>query len=306
MYYLVDGSHLLHRIRFTPQAELKTVDGRPSGLVHGFLKSLIKISKDTSRQCKIIVAWDKSGSKFRTKLFSEYKASRYTNMSDEDRKKLEEYNQGRAILIDLLTALEIPNIWIHGVEGDDIITYLSMVNLGDQKIILSDDTDLLMLVNDSTKVYRPVKGEWYDKERYISEYELDPERYYEQSVMILSMTGTHNDVPGIKGIGPKTALQISRFLLRGEPVPDTSAKFKKFNEQIETYHRNLKLVDMKYSLDTDLGDGTIRQLIDDSIRKFRTSPCKFDFIQVVSTMKDLELKQCINDLVYLQDIGAKL
>ena len=206
--YLVDGSHLLHRISFTPMGALTTSDGKPSGVVHGFLQSLITIRKKTKNASKFIVCWDKSGSVFRTKLCPTYKGSRYTDLSDEDREHRAKYNEGRTLVQEMLGSFCIPSISIHGVEADDIIAYLSKMDLGDRKVIFSDDSDLTMLVNDSTDCYKGMKKKYITKEIYAKEQDLDPEKYFEQMVDILAITGTHNDVIGIKGLGFKTAHQI--------------------------------------------------------------------------------------------------
>lgn len=302
MIYLVDGSHLLHRIRHTPQALLTTKDGKPSGLVFGFLRSLAKIRRESKNTAQLVVAWDKTSSEFRTKLFPDYKKGRYSNMSDEDRQKLVNYNEGRKILINLLGHLRIPTISMHGVEADDIIGFLSLIPYGEPKVILSDDKDLLQLITDDTSVYRPVSKQFVDKATFISKYGLNPDNYRKHFIMIRAIVGDKSDcIPGIKGIGEKTALTITRKLLKGEELGD-SARAKAFREHTELFELNCKLMDIFHVFrETDLPNqikAHLRQ--SDSVDQ-----TDYNFLDTVNAYKDLEFKESMNDLRYLENSGLK-
>lgn len=302
MIYLVDGSHLLHRVRHTPQAELTTTDGRPSGLVHGFIRSLARISRLSGHNSKFIVCWDKSSSSFRQSIVPGYKEDRHTEVTDEDRKHLQLYNEGRSLIMNILGLFRIPTIQIHGIEADDIIAFCSRIDYGMEKVILSEDTDLLQLLNETTKMYRPVMDKWFDVAAVVSEQGLDPVHWRKQIIMIQSMTGTHNNVPGIKGIGFVTGRKISRKLLKGEEIKPDSVKMRAFLENQDVYLRNLQAVDLLWSLDhTPIG--TSIQVEMAHVQSLNSAP--YNFLDVLTAFKDLELVQAATDIRHLEGSGLQ-
>ena len=302
--YLVDGSHLLHRILHTPLGDFDTRDGRPSGYVHGFLQSLISIRRRSGKGIKYIVAWDKSSSKFRTEIYPQYKEGRYSIITEEDKYRHDRYTSGRKLLIDVLEQLGIPNIQVHGIEGDDIIAFLSRFDLGDRKVVYSDDSDLTMLVKDDTDCYKGMKHQYLTMADYTKELGLHETLYYAEMINILAITGTHNGVPGVKGLGFKTAQKIVKLRLEGEPVPTKGKKFQMYHENIELYKRNLKLIDFFYALDNC---PTMRKDIYSVFKTVcSTERSSLTFIQKVAILQDLELYQCIEGLSYLNDSGYRL
>ena len=305
MIYLIDASHLLHRIKHTPLAELFDSEGRPTGMVFGFFNSLCKIRRDTGNTARFVICWDKTTSSFRTEMYEEYKADRSardSNISDEDRQKLAEYNEARMLIIELSNLLQIPTFQIHGVEADDIIGHFARKDLGERKVILSEDSDLFQLLNDSTDQYCPVNGKYVTQYSFVDEQGLHADKFREQYIMILAMTGTHNNVTGIKGIGFKTARKISEFLINGEEVPATSTKNKLFLTNQEIYHRNVKLVDIYHVLDTHNVSTMIKAEV--TSRSCLGAP-EYLFFDVMEYLKDLELNKIIDNLVTLENSGYK-
>jgi len=303
MIYLVDGSHLLHRMKHVPGlCDLSDSRGRPTGMVMGFLNSLIKIRRDSKSTAEFVICWDKASSAYRTKMYTEYKGDRYSELTDEDRTRLAQYNEARLLVIDVCGLLQIPTIQIHGVEADDIIGHFSRKKMPKRKVILSEDSDLYQLLNDDTDQYCPVKGKLLTKNSFIEEYSLIPEKFREQYIMILSMTGTHNNVEGIKGIGSVTARKISEILLNGGEITPTSAKNKSFLEHRSEYERNIKLVDIYHGLDNE-GIGV---MIDAEVTsKSCLGALSYNFLGTVDYLRDLELNRVIQNICYLENSGYR-
>ena len=303
MIYLVDASHLLHRVIYTPQSQLTSSDGRPSGLVHGFLRSLAKIRRDTGHTAKFVICWDKSSSAYRQTVVPGYKGDRHTDQTDEDRKHLEMFNEGRKLLMNILGLFRIPTIQIHGVEADDIIAYLTRVNYGGEtKVILSEDTDLFQLLQEDVKMYRPVRGEWWDISTLVEKKKLEADHWRKQNVMMQAMMGTHNNVSGIKGIGEVNAQRLSRLLVKNEEIKAKGKKNCLFLENQDTYLRNLKVVDLYWVLDhTDVG----RQIHVEIQHVQSLNQAPYNFMDILSEFKSLELVKASSDIRHLEGSGLE-
>ena len=201
---LVDGNSIMNRAFYGIMSTkmLTTSDGTYTNAVYGFLAILFKIEEDLNPDY-IAVAFDLKGTTKRHEMYEGYKANRH-GMPDE-------LAQQMPIIKDVLRAMNIKIIEKQGYEGDDILGTLSKraENEGIDVTILSGDRDTFQLVDDSTKVYFTKKGTSDLKimgvKELKDEYGVTPKEFID----LKSLQGDSSDnIPGVAGIGPKTATEL--------------------------------------------------------------------------------------------------
>ncbi len=204
---LIDGHALAFRMFFAlERTSMQTTEHVPTWAVFGFFKTIFdmlkgKMSKDKP-DC-IAVAFDVSKQTFRLEKYPEYKANRLT-MPDDLRPQL-------GLIMEGLKALNIPIYTKEGFEGDDLIGTLATraKALGHKTYILTGDKDSFQLIDDEgfIKVLIPSKGEIveYGKDEVFEKLGVYPN----QVIDYKALSGdTSDNIPGIKGIGPKTAQSL--------------------------------------------------------------------------------------------------
>lgn len=192
---LIDGNSILNRAYYAIPP-LNDKQGRNVNAVYGFTNILLKVISDY-KPTHLAVAFDMKGKNFRHELFSDYKANR-KGMPDD-------LAQQMPILHDLLKTMQITIVEKVGAEADDIIGTLSK-RFSSDTLIVTGDRDLLQLVDDSTTVLLTKKGitevEKVDTNYLQEVYHLTPK----QIIEFKSLRGDPSDnIPGVKGIGEKTA-----------------------------------------------------------------------------------------------------
>lgn len=205
--FLVDGSAIFYRAYFALiRNPLINSRGENTSAVFGFINSLLKIIRDENPDYMAVV-FDTKSPTFRHKMYNQYKSTR-AKMPDELVAQLPRIREATEALN--LTALEL-----EGYEADDIIGTLAMAAERDgmEVWVVSGDKDLFQLVTDKIKIYIPQKGmlppEKLDREGIIAKFGAPSEKV----VDVLALMGDSSDnVPGVPGIGPKTAISlISEF-----------------------------------------------------------------------------------------------
>ena len=212
---LLDSNSLMHRA-YHALPNLKSSKGLYTGAIYGFLSILLKIIKEQN-PTHIAAAFDLHGPTFRHEMYKEYKATRKP-MDEELRQQVEP-------LKDLITAMGIKIVSKQGYEGDDILGTLSK-RFDDECIIVTGDRDSFQLVSPTTKIFWTKKGvsdiEVYDVERL-----LQDGFTVEQFIDYKALCGdTSDNVPGIPGVGEKTAKQLldkygslENILANAEQIP---------------------------------------------------------------------------------------
>lgn len=198
--FLIDGNAVAYRAFFAIR-ELSTSYGQPTNAVYGFLNILQKLVRETGPDYLACV-FDAPGETFRHRLFAEYKVNR-PGMPENLVSQL-------PLIKEALAAYRIPTLEEPGLEADDILRRLAIqaAEAGLEVFLVTGDKDLLQLVNDRIKVYHPQSGEVLDRARVAERFEgLPPEKIPE--LMALAGDSTDN-IPGVKGIGEKTALPLLR------------------------------------------------------------------------------------------------
>lgn len=195
---IIDGNSLAFRAYFA-LPPLSNFEGVVSNAVFGFCNMLVKAITEIKPKY-IAVAFDYGKKTFRNEIYEEYKGNRHETPVD--------LRLQFPILKDVLKSMNISTIEIKGFEADDIIG--SLTKLYDvQNIVLTGDRDSLQLINDNTFVMLTKKGisetKLYDKEHLLEDYKVDPY----QIVELKSIMGDASDnIPGVKGIGEKGALNL--------------------------------------------------------------------------------------------------
>ena len=205
---LIDGNSIMNRAFYGIMGSkmLTTKDGKYTNAIYGFLAILFKILEDIKPQY-IAVAFDLKGPTKRHKLYDGYKANRH-GMPDE-------LAQQMPIIKDVLKAMNIKIIEKQGYEGDDILGTLSKEaeEQGIDVTILSGDRDTFQLTSDKVTVRIPrtkmgkTENEDYDRTRVLEEYGIEPKELIEVKGL---MGDTSDNIPGIPGVGEKTALNLIR------------------------------------------------------------------------------------------------
>src|SRR5262245_62659784 len=200
--FLVDGSGYIfrayHAIRFEP----RTPDGTHVNAVYGFcnmLWKLLKEMKPEERPTLLAVVFDKSEQTFRTEMFKDYKAHRPPPPDD----LIPQF----PLIREAVRAFEIPYLEQAGYEADDLIaTYARIAcDAGATATIVSSDKDLMQLVNDCVIMYDTMKDVRIGIPEVVEKFGVPPAKVIEVQALIGDST---DNVPGVPGIGVKTAAQL--------------------------------------------------------------------------------------------------
>lgn len=195
---LIDGNSILNRAFFA-LPPLNDKDGKNVNAVYGFVNILLKIIS-TYQPDKLIVAFDKHGQNFRKELYPEYKATR-KKMSDDLAAQI-------PVLHELLALMQVQVVEKPGVEADDILGTIATAFDG-HSYIVSGDKDMLQLVSDKTTVLLTKRGVTDVDDITIDNIVEKTGMTPSQVVEFKSLRGdTSDNIPGVKGIGDKTALSL--------------------------------------------------------------------------------------------------
>jgi len=197
---LLDGHSLAYRAFFAlPVENFSTTTGQPTNAVYGFTSMLINVLRD-ERPTHVGVAFDVSRDTFRQAEYADYKANR-TKSPDEFKGQV-------SLVKEVLAALRVATIEKEGYEADDVIATLATqaVDEGFEVLICTGDRDTLQLVSDACTVLYPRKGvsdlARMTPEAVQEKYGVEPGRYPEIAALVGE---TSDNLPGVPGVGPKTA-----------------------------------------------------------------------------------------------------
>ena len=195
----VDGNSIINR-SFYGVRPLSTKSGIPTNAVFGFLKIMDKMIKETQPDC-VTVAFDLKAPTFRHEKYDLYKANR-KGMPDELAVQL-------PIVKEILTLLGYHIIEKEGFEADDILGTFARICVQNNTecIIATGDRDSLQLVNENVTVRLATNKDTiiYDTDKIIETYGVKPENLIEVKAL---MGDSSDNIPGVKGIGEKTALEL--------------------------------------------------------------------------------------------------
>ena len=199
---VIDGNSLMHRAYHAVQTPMTAKDGTPTNAVFGFLSMLCKFI-EIAEPDAVVCAFDAGKPVHRIKALEQYKAQR-PPMDDDLRVQF-------PVMEELLAAMAVPVVKVPGWEGDDILGTIAARDeaLGFETLLVTGDKDAYQLATDLTRIVTTKKGITDITVNGPAEVE---ERYGvtpAQFIDYLGLMGDSSDnIPGVPGIGPKTATKL--------------------------------------------------------------------------------------------------
>jgi DNA polymerase I len=249
--FLLDGNSLAYRAYFALPESIATSDGRPTNAIYGLASMLVKII-DEHRPAGVVVAWD-AGMSGREVVYDEYKAQR------PPRPDL--LREQWPHLMPLVEAFGYTNVRVEGYEADDVIASLARRAQESEipVMVVSGDRDVYQMVGDGIRVMSTSRGitetKVYDRDAVIERYGVPPELITD----LMGLRGdTSDNIPGVPGIGEKTATQLlQRFgsleeVLAG--VEEVSGAKRKQNlvEHADDARVSKQLATLQYDIETGI------------------------------------------------------
>ena len=275
---LIDSNNIAYRAFYALPQTIITSAGIITNAVYGFTTMVMKLIEDNKPEY-IIAAFDSKAPTFRHELFKEYKAQRI-RMPDE---LISQF----PLIKEVLETLNIRCIEYDGFEADDIIASLATKLKDDfgEIIIVSGDKDILQLVEGNIKVMALKKGMTdtitYDKEGVIEKLGVAPDSIKD----LLALMGDCSDnIPGIKGIGPKTAVELLVKFGNIEGI------YEHLNDIKSDNMRNLLLENKKNAFDSRKLTELIRNLDLDFLGLLNKKLSEVDFDKIEKIFTSLEFR----------------
>src|SRR5881394_1442160 len=259
--FLVDGSSYIFRAYHALPPLHRKSDGLQVNAVLGFCNMLWKLLRDMKleeRPTHLAVVFDKSERTFRNEMYSEYKANR-TEPPDDLRPQF-------AFIREAVHAFDLPCLEQIGFEADDLIaTYVRLAcEAGASATIVSSDKDLMQLVTDCVTMYDTMKDRRIGIPEVIEKFGVPPEKV----VDVQALAGdTSDNVPGVPGIGVKTAAQLiveygdlETLLKRAGEIKQPKRREALIeNAEKARISRQLVLLDDKVDLEVPLDDLAVHE-----------------------------------------------
>src|SRR6516165_8597931 len=254
--FLVDGSSYIFRAYHALPPLTRKSDGLQVNAVLGFCNMLWKLLRDMGPEEKpthLAIVFDKSEKTFRTEMYPEYKAHR-PDPPDDLRPQF-------PLIREAVRAFDLPCIEMQGYEADDLIATYSRqaCEAGATVTIVASDKDLMQLVSDCVVMYDTMKDRKIGRAEVMEKFGVPPEKVIEVQALIGDST---DNVPGVPGIGPKTAAQLigeygdlETLLARaGEIKQEKRRQSLVENAKLALLSKQLVTLDSKVALEVPLAD----------------------------------------------------
>ncbi|MCS6926156.1 MAG: DNA polymerase I [Candidatus Binatia bacterium] len=253
--FLIDGQSYIYRA-FYAVRDLKTSTGFPTNAIFGFVNMLQRIRSEY-HPSHMAVVFDAPGKNFRHGLFQEYKAHRLA-MPETLRPQIPRIKE-------IVRAYRIPVLELEGYEADDIIATLATrwEKQGAEVVIVSGDKDLMQLVSERVTMLDTMKGEQIGVEQVWEKFGVEPARVVEVQALMGDPT---DGIPGIPGIGEKTAIKLIRewhdlenLLRHAAHIPGKLGE--KIREHADLARLSKKLATLQHDvpISVDLADLAVRE-----------------------------------------------
>jgi len=200
--FLIDGSGFIFRayyaMAYSRQSGMTNPDGVEVSAVYGFTNMILKMLRDYNAP-NIAVIFDAARKNFRNDIYPEYKANRDATPED----LVPQF----PLIREATRAFDLPALEVEGYEADDLIAAYARLALeiGKKVVVVSSDKDLMQLVRPGVRMLDPMKGKWIDEDGVFEKFGVTPDKV----VDVQSLAGDSVDnVPGVPGIGVKTAAQL--------------------------------------------------------------------------------------------------
>lgn len=274
---LIDGSSYLFRA-YHALPPLVSSKGQATGAIKGVI-SMIRSLKKEYPDSPVAVVFDAKGDTFRNEIYKEYKAHR-PPMPDDLRTQIEPIHN-------IIRAMGLPLLVVPGVEADDVIGTLAAQALTQRRdtLISTGDKDLAQLVNQHVTLINTMTGERLDPPGVEIKFGLPPSRI----VDFLALTGDKVDnIPGVPGVGPKTAV---KWLQDYDSVEGVIANADKIGGKIgEKLRDNIDSLRLSYELATIKLDVTL------DVRLEQLIPIAEDKAQLMALFAEFEFRSWVKEL----------
>ncbi|MEN6373421.1 MAG: DNA polymerase I [Smithella sp.] len=276
---LVDGSNYIYRA-FYAIPQLTNSKGFPTNAIYGFTNMLLKLLRDLQPDY-IIVTFDLKGATLRHEEFADYKATRKP-MPDDLIPQI-------PFIKDVVRGLSITILEKQGIEADDIIGTLAAKasGLGWKTVLISGDKDLMQLIDENVTMIDTMKDKTYDVAAVKERFGVSPDKVTE----ILGLMGdTSDNIPGVPGIGPKTAQRlIEEYGSVEEVIRNTEnlrnvklrESFRKNAEQARM-SRQLALIRKDIEIDFDLKEAERKEPDKETLLRLFS---EFEFSSLLQELK---------------------
>ena len=240
--YLIDGSAYIYRAYHAIRG-LSNSKGLPTNAAFGFTRMLIKLIEDRSPEY-VAMFFDAKGPTFRHEIYPDYKANRPPMPED--------LSVQVPYIKEITHGFNIPVMEIQGFEADDLIgTFRGRAEAaGFSVVMVTGDKDFVQLVTDTAIIWDPMKEKIIDLKGVRKSFGVEPK----QMIDVMALSGDSSDnIPGVPGIGPKTALSLIQTYGNIEHLYeqiDTITK-KKQHENLVQYREQAFLSKKLVKIDTD-------------------------------------------------------
>jgi len=267
--FLIDGNSLAYRAFFALPESIGTSDGRPTNAIYGLASMLVKIIDEHHPQ-GVVVAWD-AGWSGREKTYDLYKAQR--------KPRPDLLREQWPHLMPLVEAFGYTNVKVDGYEADDVIASLvkQAREQGIEVMVVTGDRDAYQLVSEGVRVMSTSRGitetKIYDRAAVEERYGVPPELICD----LMGLRGdTSDNIPGVPGIGEKTATQLLQQFGSLEAVLENvdqiSGKKRKENlvAHADDARLSKQLATLQYEIETgvDLGEAMSSEPDRGALREF--------------------------------------
>ncbi len=279
--YLIDGSSYIFRAFYGIRQFLSNSKGLPTNALYGFTTMLSKVVRDEQPDY-LAVVFDSKAKTFRHDMYPDYKANRDTPP--------EELAQQFPYFEPLVEAFNMVSLRQDGYEADDIIGTLA--KMGEQAgmavTIVSGDKDMMQLISPNVHMLDTMKDKRFEKPEVIDKFGVPPDKVIE----VMGLMGDASDnIPGVKGVGPKTATELIRKYGSIEELYKNIEEIDKIKlkDKLETdkdnalLSRKLVTIDTEMSLDCKVEDLKMREPDTGKLRALYT---EFEFKSLLENLPE--------------------
>ena len=282
--YLIDGSSYIFRAYYAIR-HLSNSKGFPTNAVYGFTAMLFKFLKDYE-PTHLAIVFDSKGKTFRDDIYPLYKANR----SEPPEDLVPQFDK----IFEMVDAFNIPQVQLEGFEADDLMGTISknVEGNGAEVVLVTGDKDFCQLVSDKVTLLDTMKNKITGMEEVKEKYGVTPDRVID----VFALAGDAVDnIPGIKGIGEKTAVSLISKFGSLESLFDnlddvTNRQKTLLEDKREDAELSKELVTIKTDVDIETG-----------INKFEYKG--FDSSKLREIFNDLEFKNLLRELGDEDDSG---
>ncbi len=282
---LVDGSGYIFRA-FYALPPMSREDGTPVNAVFGFTSMLLKLSEDMEGE-NILVVFDAARTTFRNEIYKEYKANR----SEPPEELVPQFD----LIKKATTAIGLKSLEVENYEADDIIaTYVKIAKKENiETLVISSDKDLMQLIQDHVSLYDPMKNIKIGPEAVFEKFGVSPDKVID----VQALAGDSSDnVPGVPGIGVKTASQLINEYGSLEKLLDNASSIKQ-EKRRESLINNAELAIVSKKLVSLFSDVPIPYKISD----LKWTPRNDD--NLLAFLKENNFKRLENRYFYPEQAG---